>query len=131
MNLKELNILSQKKKKLYIYIYFKEILGREIRMTIKAGINNEELTMLMTVPNYLAVTNGENRRLLLSLFLINYFPMPTYSASELNYLQVSYLNLIWSRNIVTLNIDHAFECSHSIHWRQKPLRIVSNFIVLH
>ena len=87
--------------------------------------------MLMTVPNYLAVTNGENRRLLLSLFLINYFPMPTYSASELNYLQVSYLNLIWSRNIVTLNIDHAFECSHSIHWRQKPLRIVSNFIVLH
>ena len=76
-----------------MYIYFKEILGREIRMTLKAGIYNEELTMLMTVPNYSAVTNGE-KRFLLSLFLMNYFPMPTYSASELNYLQVSYLNLI-------------------------------------
>ena len=62
-------------------------------MTLKARIYNEELTMLMTVPNYLAVTNGENRRLLLSLFLINYFPMPTYSASELNYLQVSYFDV--------------------------------------
>lgn len=63
-------------------------------MTLKARIYNGKLTILMTVPNYLAVTNGEKRRLMLSLFLTNYFPMPTYSASELNYLQVSYLNLV-------------------------------------
>ena len=31
-------------------------------MTLKAGIYNEELTMLMTVPNYSAVTNGENNK---------------------------------------------------------------------
>ena len=61
-------------------------------MTLKARIYNEELTMLMTVPNYSAVTNGE-KRFLLSLFLMNYFPMPTYSASELNYLQVSYFDV--------------------------------------